>query len=101
MVEKMNPSEIKEAAQIIEFLEKEIYNAPFHVKRGEHIKIIDDEILFSVVGYAASESERNSYLEWERTRLYLRTIVSKLIKTFYHWEVKALEGELAITPKKH
>ena len=97
----MKPSEIKEAAQIIEFLEEEIQIIPFHVKCGEHIKIIDDEILFSVVGYNASESDVNTYLEWEKTRFSLRTVSSKLKKRFYTWNVDVLEGELVIIPKKH
>jgi hypothetical protein len=101
MVEEMTPQEIKEAAQIIEFLEKEIYHAPFHIKKGDHIKVVNDQILFSVVGYSAAESDIKEYLKWENTRFFLRSIVSKLKGTFYHWEIKPLEGELVIVPKKH
>lgn len=101
MVEKMKPNEIKEAACIIEFLEEEIQNVPFHIKRGEHIKIVDDKILFSVVGYKASGSDRKIYLDWEHTRLYSRSLVSKLKKMFWNWDIDMLEEELVILPKKH
>lgn len=96
----MTPAEIKQAAQIIEFLEHEIQNVPFNIKRGEHIKVIDDEICFSVVGYNSSETERQLYLDWERTRFSLRSIASKLKNTFYHWDIDVLEDELVILPKK-
>jgi len=97
----MTPNEVKEAAQIIEFLEKEILNIPFHIKKGEHIKIIDDEILFSIVGHNASETELNAYLNWEKTRFYLRTIVSKLKDVFHNWDIDVVEEGLVIVPKKH
>lgn len=97
----MTPTEVKQAAQIIEFLEEEIQLVPFHIKKGDHIKIVNDEICFSVVGYNASESDRKVYLDWEKTRYNLRSIESKLRKNFYSWTVDTRDDEIVIVPKKH
>lgn len=98
-MEKMKPNELKEVTKIIEFLENEIHCVPFHIKKGNHINIIDDKIYFSVVGYNVSESEYNEYLEWEKTRFYLRSIASKLGKTFYNLDINILDDKLLIVPK--
>ncbi len=81
--------------ELIEALEEELEIASFRLRTGQHIQHKTGLINFSVIGRGSDRSQRDEYMEYDRTRFERRSIITRLKNRFYDLDL-AIAGEIGM-----